>query len=103
EPKQTHPDSDPRYVIIDEGIGKGTGDRQDCQRISGKRRRKFMAVLSVPTCQRCDFVRCTMIFLAVSSSAEAFGIMSAAASTSGSVRAKMASLSSTLKAVVYIS
>src|ERR1035441_5417396 len=26
----------------------GTGDRQGCQRISGKRRRKFMAVLSVP-------------------------------------------------------
>src|SRR5450759_2292315 len=25
-----------------------TGDRQDCQRISGKERRKFMAVLSVP-------------------------------------------------------
>src|ERR1019366_7188770 len=26
----------------------GPGDRQNCQRISGKRRRKFMAVLSVP-------------------------------------------------------
>src|ERR1017187_7602182 len=26
----------------------GPGDRQDCQRISGKRRRKSMAVLSVP-------------------------------------------------------
>ena len=26
----------------------GTGDRQDCQRISGKKRRKSMAVLSVP-------------------------------------------------------
>ena len=28
--------------------GPGAGDRQGCQRISGKRRRKFMAVLSVP-------------------------------------------------------
>src|ERR1035441_1781371 len=27
------------------------GDRQDCQRISGKRRRKSMAVLSVPGAQ----------------------------------------------------
>src|SRR5664279_361775 len=27
---------------------RGVGDRQDCQRISGKRRRIFMAVLSVP-------------------------------------------------------
>src|ERR1035441_6134199 len=26
----------------------GTGDRRDCQRISGKKRRKFMAVSSVP-------------------------------------------------------
>src|ERR1035437_3437879 len=28
--------------------GPRTGDRQGCQRISGKRRRKFMAVLAVP-------------------------------------------------------
>src|ERR1017187_9032258 len=28
--------------------GPGAGDRQGCQRVSGKRRRKFMAVLSVP-------------------------------------------------------
>src|ERR1019366_7508379 len=29
-------------------VFRGPGDRQDCQRISGKQRRKFMAVLSVP-------------------------------------------------------
>ena len=32
----------------DTGTDTETGDRQDCQRISGKRRRKSMAVLSVP-------------------------------------------------------
>src|ERR1035437_2815107 len=30
------------------GVGSEPGDRQDWQRISGKRRRKFMSVLSVP-------------------------------------------------------
>src|ERR1017187_4338783 len=39
-------------VLRDMGVGGAIrfqdGDRQDCQRISGKRRRKFMAVLSVP-------------------------------------------------------
>src|ERR1017187_7352998 len=39
---------------------RGTGDRQDCQRNSGKRRRKFMAVLSVPEATRRNGVRASL-------------------------------------------
>src|ERR1017187_9753659 len=39
---------------------RGTGDRQDCQRNSGKRRRKFMAVLSVPGATRRNGVRASL-------------------------------------------
>src|SRR5215469_13601775 len=52
---------------------------------------------------RCPLMRCTIIFLAVSTRARARGMASTARCTSGSVCAMTRSLSSLLNAVTYIS
>src|ERR1017187_10629949 len=48
-------DSVAEKSTLNSGGGAKSGDRQDCQRISGKRRRKSMAVLSVPEIGRAPY------------------------------------------------
>src|ERR1019366_150175 len=51
---QARKETPARREVICSATTDVTGDRQDCQRISGKLRRKFMAVLSVPRATSAD-------------------------------------------------